>query len=698
MRIHIEHEIQGRIRFASGYGAMTDEQADMLLYYLLSLQGVEKAKVYQRSGNAVVCFSCGREALVEEISLFTIDDESVKKLVPEHTSRALNNEYKHKLVNCILKRIVTGYLLPAPFRQIWTSIRFLRYLKDGILCLAHRKLEVPVLDATALGVSIFRGDFKTAGSVMFMLTIGELMEEWTHKKSVADLAGSMALNVDKVWICNGDDKRQIPLSNVQIGDLIHITVGTMIPLDGVVEQGEATVNQASLTGESLPVKKGKSASVYAGTVLEEGELYIRVTQIAGNTRYEKIINMIEASEKLKAMVESKAEHLADRLVPYSFLATLLTWLLTKNPQKAATILMVDFSCALKLSMPVTVLSAMRECNQHQIVVKGGKFLEAVAQADTLVFDKTGTLTQAKPSVESVIPFNGHKRDDMLRIAACLEEHFPHSIASAVVHQAEKEGLDHKEMHAKVNYIIAHGIASEIEGKRVCIGSHHFIFEDEKCAEPVLEHDKFHGLSEDGSLLYMSIAGELAAVLCIKDPLREEAPAVIAKLKEMGIGKIVMMTGDSEHTAKAIARQVGVDKYFAEVLPEEKAGYVLMEKEQGRTVIMIGDGINDSPALSAADVGIAISEGAHVAREISDITISQDNLYELVVLKELSDQLVNRISSNYRVVIGFNSALLLMGLAGLITPQMSAFLHNMSTLGIGMHSMTNLLPEDIDKDF
>lgn len=469
-------------------------------------------------------------------------------------------------------------------------------------------------------------------------------------------------------------------------------------MDGVVEQGEATVNQASLTGESLPVKKGKTASVYAGTVLEEGELYIRVTQIAGNTRYEKIINMIEASEKLKAMVESKAEHLADRLVPYSFLATLLTWLLTRNPQKAATILMVDFSCALKLSMPVTVLSAMRECNQHQIVVKGGKFLEAVAQADTLVFDKTGTLTQAKPSVESVIPFNGHKRDDMLRIAACLEEHFPHSIASAVVHQAEKEGLDHKEMHAKVNYIIAHGIASEIEGKRVCIGSHHFIFEDEKCAEPVLEHDKFHGLSEDGSLLYMSIAGELAAVLCIKDPLREEAPAVIAKLKEMGIGKIVMMTGDSEHTAKAIARQVGVDEYFAEVLPEEKAGYVLMEKEQGRTVIMIGDGINDSPALSAADVGIAISEGAHVAREISDITISQDNLYELVVLKELSNQLVNRISSNYRVVIGFNSALLLMGLAGLITPQMSAFLHNMSTLGIGMHSMTNLLPEGVDKDF
>lgn len=698
MRIHIEHEIRGRIRFSSGYGAMNDVQADMLLYYLLAIPGVRSAKVYDRSGNAVVCFACTREEFLNQAVLFSLTDESVKKLVPEHTSRALNNEYKNKLANCLIKRAITRCLLPMPIRKIWTSIRFLRFLKAGLQCLWRRRLEVPVLDAAALGVSIFRGDFKTAGSVMFMLTIGELMEEWTHKKSVADLAGSMALNVDKVWICNSDDRRQVPLSNVQKGDLIHITVGSLIPLDGVVARGRAMVNQASLTGESLPVKKAESSSVYAGTALEEGELYVRVTQVAGDTRYEKIIHMIEDSEKLKSTVESKAEHLADRLVPYSFLATLLTLALTRNPQKAASILMVDFSCALKLSMPVTVLSAMRECNQRQVVVKGGKFLEALAQADTLVFDKTGTLTQAKPSVQEVIPFNENQRDEMLRIAACLEEHFPHSIAMAVVHQAEKEGLAHKEMHAKVNYIIAHGIASEINGRRVCIGSHHFIFEDEQCLISEGDEEKFRSLPEDCSLLYMAIGGTLSAVLCIKDPLREEAPMIVERLKDLGISKIVMMTGDSERTARSIAKQVGVDAYFAEVLPEDKASYVMKERNQGRTVVMIGDGINDSPALSAADVGIAISEGAHVAREISDITISQDNLMGLVSLKELCNKLVERISCNYRFVISFNSALLLFGLTGVITPQMSAFLHNMSTLGIGMHSMTNLLPDDIDKDF
>ncbi len=690
MKIRVEHEIKGRIRFSTNLGRLNPEQADCLLYYLLSLPGVKSAKVYERSGDGVVFYQGERRELLKRIAGFSPESEAVKKLVPECTSRRLNMEYRERLISRFVNRAVFNTLVPAPVRAAWTCIKAVRYVAAGLHCVLRRKLEVPVLDATAITVSLIRRDFKTASSVMFLLGVGELMEEWTHKKSVADLAGSMALNVDKVWLKREEGDVQIPIHQVQEGDLIRVAVGSMIPLDGIVTEGEAMVNQASLTGESIPVKKGPESSVYAGTVLEEGDLVIRVKQAAGSTRYEKIIRMLEESEKLKSSMESRAEHLADRLVPYSFLGTVAAYLITRNPMKAVSILMVDFSCALKLSMPVAVLSAMRECSEHQITVKGGKFLEALAEADTLVFDKTGTLTKAEPKVRQVVTFGGRDRSDMLRLAACLEEHFPHSIANAVVRQAELENLKHEEMHAKVSYVIAHGIASEVGDEEVQIGSRHFIFEDGQCTVPPQEQEKFESLPEDCSLLYLAIGRELAAVICIEDPLREEASEVVSRLKKLGIRKVVMMTGDSERTARAIARRVGVDEYHSEVLPEDKAAYVQAEQAAGRRVVMIGDGINDSPALSAADAGIAISEGAQLAREIADITISQDNLYGLVTLKEISSLLVKRIHSNYRFVLGFNSGLLVLGLLGVLAPGTSAFLHNMSTLGIGLHSMTNLL--------
>ena len=690
MKIRVEHEIKGRIRFSTNLGRLNPEQADCLLYYLLSLPGVKSAKVYERSGDGVIFYQGERRELLKRIAGFSPESEAVKKLVPECTSRRLNMEYRERLISRFVNRAVFNTLVPAPVRAVWTCIKAVRYVAAGLHCVLRRKLEVPVLDATAITVSLIRRDFKTASSVMFLLGVGELMEEWTHKKSVADLAGSMALNVDKVWLKREEGDVQIPIHQVQEGDLIRVAVGSMIPLDGIVTEGEAMVNQASLTGESIPVKKGPESSVYAGTVLEEGDLVIRVKQAAGSTRYEKIIRMLEESEKLKSSMESRAEHLADRLVPYSFLGTVAAYLITRNPMKAVSILMVDFSCALKLSMPVAVLSAMRECSEHQITVKGGKFLEALAEADTLVFDKTGTLTKAEPKVRQVVTFGGRDRSDMLRLAACLEEHFPHSIANAVVRQAELENLKHEEMHAKVSYVIAHGIASEVGDEEVQIGSRHFIFEDGQCTVPPQEQEKFESLPEDCSLLYLAIGRELAAVICIEDPLREEASEVVSRLKKLGIRKVVMMTGDSERTARAIARRVGVDEYHSEVLPEDKAAYVQAEQAVGRRGVMIGDGINDSPALSAADAGIAISEGAQLAREIADITISQDNLYGLVTLKEISSLLVKRIHSNYRFVLGFNSGLLVLGLLGVLAPGTSAFLHNMSTLGIGLHSMTNLL--------
>lgn len=696
MKLRVEHEIPGRIRFSTAYGRLTAAEADTLLYYLLSLPGVHSAKVYERTGHGVVRYQGDRKALLAAVARFDPADEAIRALVPDHTSRQLNNEYADKLVNQVLLRAVTRTLLPAPLRACWTCLRAVPFLLAGFKCLARRKLEVPVLDATAITVSILRRDFNTASSVMFLLGIGELMEEWTHKKSVADLAGSMSLHVDRVWLKGPEGDVQVPISSVQPGDLVRVSVGNMIPLDGVVAEGEAMVNQASLTGESVPVRKAAGATVYAGTVLEEGELVLRVQGAAGSTRYERIIQMIEDSEKLKSGLESRAAHLADKLVPYSFLGTVLTYLFTRNVQKAVSILMVDYSCALKLSMPVAVLSAMRECSQRRITVKGGKFLEAVAQADTLVFDKTGTLTKATPTVRTVVPFAGRDRNEMLRLAACLEEHFPHSIANAVVRQAAQEGLHHEEMHAKVHYVIAHGIASEVAGEQVCIGSHHFIFEDEGCTVPPEEREKFDALPEDCSLLYLAIGGVLAAVICIEDPLRPEAPAVIRRLKELGIGKIVMMTGDSERTARAIAQRVGVDAYQAEVLPEDKAAFIQKERDAGRTVLMIGDGINDSPALSAASAGIAIQEGAQLAREIADITLSQDDLWSLVVLKEISNALIGRIHQSYRFVMGFNSGLLLLGLLGVLAPSASAFLHNFSTLGIGIRNMTNLLDETAEE--
>ena len=696
MKFVIKHEIKGRIRIHILQSRMTFEQADTLEYYLSNNKLVTSVKVRERLQDATISYIGSREDIIKLLTSFKYNNVEVPDVYLQNSGRELNREYWDKLVNKVFLYGANKIFLPNPIRECITLTKSVKYLWNGVRTLASRKIEVPVLDATAIGVSIARNNMNTAGSIMFLLGIGEILEEWTHKKSVDDLARSMSLNVGKVWLCQGEQDVLVSTSDVREGDLVRVHMGNIIPFDGTVVSGEAMVNQASLTGESIPVQKNAEGIVYAGTVLEEGELVIRVDQTNGSSRYEKIVTMIEESEKLKTSMESKASHLADKLVPYTLLGTGLTYALTRNATKALSVLMVDFSCALKLAMPISVLSAIREASLHNITVKGGKYLEAMAEADTIVFDKTGTLTKANPTVVDVVSFNGQDSDELLRIAACLEEHFPHSMAKAVVDAAAEKNLEHEEVHSEVEYIVAHGISSMIDGQKVVIGSHHFVFEDEKCTVDPEKMDNFNSLPPEYSHLYMAIGGKLAAVLLIEDPLRPEAKDTVEALRNLGIKNIVMMTGDSERTARAIAEKVGVDRYFSEVLPEDKAGFVEREKALGHKVIMIGDGINDSPALSAADVGIAISEGAEIAREIADITISEENLYQLVTLKVISNGLMKRIHGNYRFVIGFNLGLILLGVAGVIAPATSALLHNTSTLGISLKSMTNLLNDQEKK--
>ncbi|MDR1772194.1 MAG: heavy metal translocating P-type ATPase [Hungatella sp.] len=690
MRFIIKHEMSGRLRVRLAQPRMTYREADTLLYYLHSLKNVTGVKVYERTGDAVISYVGIREEILEALKRFRYDSVEVPAGVIEHSGRELNAMYKEKLVSRVMIRAVRKLFLPGPIRTFHIGLQSVKYLVRGIKSLLRGKLEVAVLDAVAIGVSALRGELETAGSVMFLLGIGELLEEWTHKKSVGDLARSMSLNVSRVWLLSGGQEVLVEASSIVPGDEVVVHMGNVIPFDGAVISGEGMVNQASLTGEALPVKKEADGYVYAGTVVEEGELTIKVREVSGSTRFEKIVTMIEESEKLKSSMESKAGHLADKLVPYTLMGTGLTWLLTGNVTRALSVLMVDFSCALKLAMPISVLSAIREAGMYHITVKGGKYLEAVAEAVTIVFDKTGTLTKARPTVKDVVTFGEERQEEMLRIAACLEEHFPHSMAKAVVTAARNQGLEHEEMHSKVEYIVAHGIASSINGRKVVIGSYHFIFEDEGCRVDESDREKFESLPGDCSHLYLAIDQKLSAVICIEDPLREEAAAVVNSLKKAGIRKTVMMTGDSERTAAAVAARVGVDEYYSEVLPEEKARFIEREKASGNVVIMVGDGINDSPALSAADVGIAISDGAEIAREIADITIAADNLYEIVTLKLLSDSLMKRIHKNYRSIVGFNTGLILLGVGGAMSPTVSALLHNTSTLGISLSSMQNLL--------
>jgi len=690
MKFVIKHEIKGRIRIHILQSRMTFEQADTLEYYLSNNKLVTSVKVRERLQDATISYIGSREDIIKLLTSFKYNNVEVPDVYLQNSGRELNREYWDKLVNKVFLYGANKIFLPNPIRECITLTKSVKYLWNGVRTLASRKIEVPVLDATAIGVSVARNNMNTAGSIMFLLGIGEILEEWTHKKSVDDLARSMSLNVGKVWFCQGEQDILVSTSDVKAGDLVRVHMGKIIPFDGTVVSGEAMVNQASLTGESIPVQKNAEGIVYAGTVLEEGELVIRVDQTNGSSRYEKIVTMIEESEKLKTSMESKASHLADKLVPYTLLGTGLTYALTRNATKALSVLMVDFSCALKLAMPISVLSAIREASLHNITVKGGKYLEAMAEADTIVFDKTGTLTKANPTVVDVVSFNGQDSDELLRIAACLEEHFPHSMAKAVVDAAAEKNLEHEEVHSEVEYIVAHGISSMIDGQKVVIGSHHFVFEDEKCTVDPEKMGTFNSLPPEYSHLYMAINNRLAAVICIEDPLREEASAVIRSLKMAGIGKVVMMTGDSDRTAKAIAKKAGIDEYYSEVLPEDKANFVEKEKAKGRKVIMIGDGINDSPALSAADIGISISDGAEIAREIADVTIGADNLYEIVTLKALSNSLVKRIDKNYRFIVSFNAGLIVLGVAGIIPPTMSALLHNGSTLAIGMKSMENLL--------
>ena len=690
----IRHEIRGRMRIHLSSGRMSIRQADLFSFYLSSLPQVTAAKVYERTGDAVIVYRGDRKELINAVLRFRWDDEALNELAPKNSSRSIGREYQEKLVGKILVKLFTRLFLPLPVRAAHTACTAVPFLFRGARCALRGKLAVDVLDAAAIGISMLRRDFGTASSVTFLLGIGEILEEWTHKKSVSDLAGRMSLNIEKVWQWEDGTETLVPISKIRVGDLVAVHIGSVIPVDGIVESGEAMVNQASMTGESMPVRKERDMYVYAGTAVEEGTILVRVRKTSGSSRYERIVSMIEESEKLKSKLEKKASRLADVLVPWSFGGTLLTWLLTRNVTRAVSILMVDFSCALKLSMPLAVLSAMREASSFQITVKGGGYLEAVAKADTIVFDKTGTLTKAKPVVAGIVPFEGRDPDEMLRIAACLEEHFPHSMANAVVSESVRRGLVHEEMHSKVEYIVAHGIASRIGNDRVIIGSSHFVFEDEKCVIPEGEEEKFHSLPPEYSHLYLAVAGRLAAVICIEDPLREEARGVIQKLKTLGISKVVMMTGDSERTARSIAARVGVDEYYSEVLPEDKAGYVETAKEEGHKVIMVGDGINDSPALSAADAGIAISEGAEIAREIADITISEDSMDRLVALKLISNALMRRVNGNYRFVIGFNLGLILLGVFGILPPAASALLHNTSTIVLSLNSMTNLLKEPV----
>lgn len=690
MRFKIEHEIRGRVRLHICQKRMTCRQADQLEYFLTNLEGVTAAKVVERNQDAVISFSGNREEILKAVQGFSYEKAEAPESYLQNSGREMNGEYWEKMVNHVVLHYGKKIFLPLPIRTFLTTLKSVKYIWKGVCTLAKCRIEVPVLDATAIGVSILRGDFSTASSVMFLLGFGEILEDWTHKKSVDDLARSMSLNASKVWLVTDDTEVQVGTDTIKPGDRVRIHMGTVIPFDGVVTDGEATVNEASLTGESMPVAKHTESYVYAGTVLEEGELTIRVKETSGSTKFEKIVTMIEETEKLKSAVESKAEHLADSLVPYTLAGTALTYALTRNVTKALSILMVDFSCALKLAMPISVLAAIREANAHHITVKGGKFMEAVAEADTIVFDKTGTLTKAQPTVADVVSFNGDSKENLLRLAACMEEHFPHSMAKAVMDAAKERGLTHEEMHSKVEYIVAHGISTTVNGRKAIIGSHHFVFEDEKCVIPTGKEEIFKNLPEEYSHLYLGIEGELAAVICIEDPLRPEGPEVIKALRKAGFTQIVMMTGDSDRTAKAIAAKVGVDKYYSEVLPEDKAKFVEEAKAQGRKVLMVGDGINDSPALSAADVGIAISDGAELAREIADITIGADDLSVMVTLKEISNGLMDKIHKNYRRIVGINGSLIALGVTGVIQPTMSALLHNTSTLLIGMDSMKSVL--------
>lgn len=690
MRFKIEHEIRGRVRLHICQKRMTCRQADQLEYFLTKLNGVISVKVVERNQDVVICYSDNREEMLRAIQRFSYEKAEAPESYLQNSGREMNGEYWERMVNHVVLHYGKKIFLPLPVRTFLTTLKSVKYIWKGVRTLAKCRIEVPVLDATAIGVSMLRGDFSTASSVMFLLGFGEILEDWTHKKSVDDLARSMSLNVSKVWLITEDSEVQVGTDEIKPGDRVRIHMGTVIPFDGIVTEGEAMVNEASLTGESMPVAKHESSYVYAGTVMEEGELTIRVKETSGSTKFEKIVTMIEETEKLKSAVESKAEHLADRLVPYTLAGTALTYALTRNVTKALSILMVDFSCALKLAMPISVLAAIREANAHHITVKGGKFLEAVAEADTIVFDKTGTLTKAQPTVVDVVSFNGDSKENLLRLAACMEEHFPHSMAKAVMDAAKERGLTHEEMHSKVEYIVAHGISTMVDGRKAIIGSHHFVFEDEKCTIPVGKEELFRNLPEEYSHLYLGIEGKLAAVICIEDPLRPEAPEVVKALRKAGFTQIVMMTGDSDRTAKAIATRVGVDKYYSEVLPEDKAKFVEEAKAQGRKVLMVGDGINDSPALSAADVGIAISDGAELAREIADITIGADDLSVMVTLKEISNGLMDKIHKNYRRIVGINGSLIALGVTGVIQPTMSALLHNTSTLLIGMDSMKSVL--------
>ncbi|MEI3218179.1 MAG: heavy metal translocating P-type ATPase [Lachnospiraceae bacterium] len=692
MKFVIKHEIRGRIRVHLIGKAMSFAQADTLQYQFEQMKDVTAVKVQERTMDVTICYIGSRKHIITALGQFSYDKVEVPEVYLKNSGREMNRFYWDKLVDQTVVHFVNKIFLPAPLRAGIATVRSVKYIVQGVKTLAKRKIEVPVLDATAISVSLIRGDYKTAGAVMFLLSMGEILEEWTHKKSVGDLARSLSLNIDKVWLVTDDTEVQVSAAQIKEGDRIRVHMGAVIPFDGIVMEGEALVNQASLTGESLPVRKAAESPVYAGTVVEEGEITLLVKEGTGSSKYEKIMTMIEDSEKLKSSLEGKAEHLADRLVPYTFLGTGLTLALTRNTVKALSVLMVDFSCALKLAMPLSVLSAIRESSAHDITVKGGKFLEAVAEADTIVFDKTGTLTKAQPTVVEVIPFDDRSPDELLRIAACLEEHFPHSMATAVVVEAMKRGLVHEELHTKVEYIVAHGISSTINDKKIIIGSHHFVFEDEGAVVPEDKKEQFEQLPEQYSHLYMAMDGKLVAVICIEDPLRVETAEVIRELKHLGIHKVVMMTGDSDRIAANIAQKAGVDAYYSEVLPEDKANFVEQEKKAGHKVIMVGDGINDSPALSAADVGIAISEGAEIAREIADVTIAADDLREIITLKKISNALMKRIDRNYKVIVGFNTALILFGVGGVLQPTMSALLHNTSTILISLKSMENLLEE------
>ena len=693
MKCKILHETTGRLRVHLCCGRMTLSQEDVLEYYLRARDGVQEVRVYDRTQDAVVVYGGKREDIISALAQFSFAEADAMELVPEHTSRALNREFEDKLAVTVIRRCISKLFLPAPITTALALLRSVKYIREGLSALWHGKLSVTVLDATAVTVSMARGDFATAGSVMFMLHLGEILEEWTHKKSVADLASAMSLRVDSVWQQVNGTEVLTKITDVKPGDRIVIRTGGMIPLDGRVVEGEAMVNQSSLTGESMPVAKHPGSLVYAGTVAEEGACIIRVEKASGSGRYDRIVRMIEESEKLKSTAEDKASRLADKLVPYTLGGTILTYLITRNITKMLAVLMVDFSCALKLSMPIAVLSAMRESSSYHISIKGGRFLEAVAQANTIVFDKTGTLTYATPKVARIVTFGGNEESEMLRLAACLEEHYPHSIANAVVAEARDRGLTHEEYHSQVQYVVAHGISSVVDDKKVLIGSAHFVFEDEGCRVPEGEEDKFEFLPSEYSHLYLCIAGELAAVICIHDPLRKEAKAAVRALHELGIDKVVMMTGDSRKTAEAVAAEVGVDAVYAEVLPEDKAAFVRSEKAAGRKVIMIGDGVNDSPALSEADAGIAISTGAAIAREIADITVSSEDLFALVTLRRLSQALMEHIHGSYRFIVGFNLTLIALGVAGVLPPTTSALLHNGSTLGISLKNMTDLLDEN-----